>query len=454
LKKNIRYKYGKGILLIRNIGMVSLGCPKNQVDAENMLALLSKAGYQIVNKSEEADAIIVNTCGFIGPAKEESIDAILEQAKYKTIGNCKALIVTGCLAQRYSKALYEEIPEIDAIIGTGHYQDIVNVISHCLTGERMVDISNIDCNIVQNLPRILTTPPHTAYLKIAEGCSNFCTYCIIPKLRGKYRSRSIDSIVDEAKLLVDNGVQELILIAQDVAAFGTDMKNGSLVELLNRLCDISNLKWLRLLYCYPDRIDDDLLDTIAIQPKICKYLDIPIQHINQDILKRMNRHVSSDKIKSLLDRIHQKIPDAIVRTSIIVGFPGETDEHFDELMQFIKQYPFNRMGVFCYSQEEGTPAARYENQVDNETKVNRQKLLMMEQRKISKKLNRKRVGQVVDVLIEGTDSPNVYFGRSYGEALGIDGQIFVMSNRELSRGDFVSVKISKAYDYDLLGDAL
>ncbi|MFU0801415.1 MAG: 30S ribosomal protein S12 methylthiotransferase RimO [Xylanivirga thermophila] len=440
--------------MIRNIGMVSLGCPKNQVDAENMLALLSKAGYQIVNKSEEADAIIVNTCGFIGPAKEESIDAILEQAKYKTIGNCKALIVTGCLAQRYSKALYEEIPEIDAIIGTGHYQDIVNVISHCLTGERMVDISNIDCNIVQNLPRILTTPPHTAYLKIAEGCSNFCTYCIIPKLRGKYRSRSIDSIVDEAKLLVDNGVQELILIAQDVAAFGTDMKNGSLVELLNRLCDISNLKWLRLLYCYPDRIDDDLLDTIAIQPKICKYLDIPIQHINQDILKRMNRHVSSDKIKSLLDRIHQKIPDAIVRTSIIVGFPGETDEHFDELMQFIKQYPFNRMGVFCYSQEEGTPAARYENQVDNETKVNRQKLLMMEQRKISKKLNRKRVGQVVDVLIEGTDSPNVYFGRSYGEALGIDGQIFVMSNRELSRGDFVSVKISKAYDYDLLGDAL
>lgn len=438
----------------KKVGMISLGCPKNQVDAEVMLGILTQSGYEIVSRSEDADIIVVNTCGFIDPAKEESIDTILEQVKYKQKGSCRQLIVTGCLAERYKQELIDEIPEIDAVIGTGNYNNIVNVIESSERGLKAFWDGNIDCSLEYSYPRMLTTPSHTAYLKIAEGCDNHCAYCIIPQLRGKYRSRNINSLINEANALVKNGVKELILIAQDITRYGQDLGGKlSLVNLLQHLCDIPDLKWIRLMYCYPDRISDDLINIIAKEEKICKYIDIPIQHINGSILKKMNRHLPPEEIKKLIKKIADRIPNAILRTSLMVGFPGEGEEEFNELMDFIQEFPFQRIGVFKYSREEGTLAAQFPMQVSEETKEARRSRLMVHNQRITKRLNRRRVGDVYDVLIEGKHSTGVYVGRSYGEAPGIDGEIFVTSKEPIGIGEFVKVRIMKSYEYDLVGEA-
>lgn len=435
------------------IGMVSLGCAKNQVDAEVMLGILNERGYEIVSKSEEADIILVNTCGFIGPAKEESINAILEQAQYKKTGSCKALIVTGCLAERYHDELMKEIPEVDALVGTGNYAKIADIMDHIVDDRHKSYWGDIDSNIDDGLPRIITTGGSSAYLKIAEGCDNCCTYCIIPQLRGRYRSRNMDSLLSEAAGLVDKGVRELILIAQDTSRYGQETKGQyDLGKLLKELCGIPDLKWIRLLYTYPDRMTDELINLMAVEPKICSYLDIPIQHISDDILRKMNRSARSGQIRSILKNIREKMPMAAIRTSLIVGFPGETEEDFNELVHFVEEGHFNNIGVFPYSQEEGTKAAVMPSQIDDAVKEQRRDMLMSVQKRISKRLNRQRIGQVCEVLIEGKESDDLYYGRSYAEAPEVDGLIYVYSKAQLQKGEFVNTIIKKSYEYDLLGE--
>jgi len=433
--------------------MVSLGCAKNQVDAEVMLGLLNNKGYVIVNRSEEADILIVNTCGFIGPAKEESIQAILEQAEYKKYGKCKTLIVTGCLGQRYSDELMKEIPEVDAVVGTGNYSRIVEILEETNKGTNNAYIDNLSAPEADGLPRIISTSGGSAYLKVAEGCDNFCTYCIIPQLRGRFRSRPISSLVEEANSLVQNGVRELILIAQDVTRYGQDSDGEyDLIDLLKQLCKIPDLKWIRLMYCYPDRITEELIEVIAGEEKICNYLDIPIQHINQKILSKMNRISDSTQIRSLLDMIKKRIPDIVLRTSLIVGFPGEGEAEFQELMDFVEEGYFQHIGVFPYSQEEGTAAAAFQYQVEDEVKQKRRVELMSVQKRISKRLMRNRLGQKCTVKVEGRESEELFYGRSYGEAPEVDGLIYVYSTKPLNIGDFIKVKITKVFDYDLLGE--
>jgi ribosomal protein S12 methylthiotransferase len=435
------------------VGIVSLGCAKNQVDAEVMLGLLSQKGYEIVNESADADIILVNTCGFIGPAKEESINAILEQGQYKKKGSCKALIVTGCLGERYSSELIEEIPEVDAVVGTGNYAKIIEILDNIKAGSRNTWLGHIDDPLDDSLPRIVSTGNRTAYLKIAEGCDNHCTYCIIPKLRGRFRSRNVESLLKEAEELVNSGIREIIVIAQDITRYGQDSKGGyNLVTLLKELCRIPDLKWIRLMYCYPDRITDELIELIAREDKICKYLDIPIQHINQGILSKMNRISNSKQIRDLLSKLRQRIPDIIIRTSLIVGFPGEGEAEMQELIDFVEEGHFNHIGVFPYSQEEGTRAASFPNQVEESVKEERRNQLMSTQKKISKRLMKARVGEKCEVLIEGRESEDLYYGRSYGEAPEVDGLIYVYSKDPLQTGDFVNITITKAYEYDLLGE--
>lgn len=433
--------------------MVSLGCAKNQVDAEVMLGLLSQNGYKIVNESAEADIILVNTCGFIGSAKEESINAILEQAQYKKTGRCKALIVTGCLGERYKDELMQEIPEIDAVVGTGNYTKIVDVLNEITAGKHGSYYGNIDMPMGEVLPRIISTNGPTAYLKIAEGCDNYCTYCIIPQLRGKFRSKPISSVIQEATDLVNKGIREFIIIAQDITRYGQESKGSfNLVSLLKELCKIPDLKWIRLMYCYPDRITEELINLIAQEDKICCYMDIPIQHINQQILLKMNRASGSNNIRILLKTIRERIPQIIIRTSLIVGFPGEGEEEFNELVSFVQEGYFNHIGVFPYSQEEGTKAAAFINQVDDVIKEERRNQIMSVQKKVSKRLNKAKVGQIFEVLIEGLESKDLYYGRSYGEAPGIDGLVYVYSVEPLKVGDFVDTIITKSYEYDLLGE--
>lgn len=436
------------------VGLISLGCDKNRVDSEIMLGLLIREGYTIVNQSQEADIIIINTCGFIDDAKEESIDTILEQAQYKITGNCKLLIVTGCMAQRYSERLINEMPEIDAVVGTGKYTEILRVIDRCLKeGSGVINVGSPELPCLKDIPRLLSTPSHTAYLKISEGCSNCCTYCIIPQLRGRHVSRPIDDLLAEAQQLVDGGVREIILVGQDITRYGTDLGSGlSLAKLLKELVKIPKLAWLRLLYCYPDRITDELIETIEQEEKICNYLDIPIQHINPAILKRMNRHFSPLEIRNMISKLRERIPDVVLRTSFIVGFPGEGEQEFKELLDFVEEIQFDRAGVFTYSKEEGTVAAGFPEQVDEEIKERRKSALMSVQRKISKRLNRKRVGRIYRVLIESVQPDDIYVGRTYGEAPEIDQQVYVISKSPLKVGDFAEVKITKAYDYDLLGE--
>jgi len=438
--------------LVNKIGIVSLVCPKNRVDSEVMLGLLKDAGFSLVHDPGEADAIIVNTCGFIGPAKDESIEVILEYSKYKISGTCKLLIVTGCMAQRYPNELMNEIPEIDAILGTGNHIDLLKSIELALNGTKPIFIDGLNRAIPQ-LQRVLTTQSGTAYLKISEGCDNHCSYCVIPSLRGRFRSRPMEGLIDEARLLVESGVREIVLIGQDITKYGRDLYEGNdLTVLLTKLTETKGLKWIRLMYLYPDRINGKLLDLINQNEKICNYLDIPIQHISSGMLEKMNRNFSPMQIRTLLTEIRNRIPGVILRTSLITGFPGETQEDFDELSEFVKEYKFNHLGVFCFSSEEGTPAAEFPDQIHDLVKEERRSFLMTLQKKIVKAVNKTRLNEVCEVLIEDESSENMYVGRSYAEAPSVDGQIYVLSNKTLRKGEFVSVKITKTYDYDLLAE--
>ena len=435
--------------------MVSLGCPKNQVDAEMMLYLLKEGGFELSSEEAEADVIIINTCGFIEEAKKEAIENILEAAQYKTSGKCKALIVTGCLAERYKDDVTAEIPEVDVCVGIGKNSEIVDVVNDALNGKlqnRYGEKTELDLNI----PRILGGMPFTAYLKIADGCDNCCTYCAIPKIRGRMRSRTIEECVEEARRLAAGGVKELTVVAQDTTAYGTDIYGEpKLCELLEKLCRIDGLHWIRTLYTYPERITDGLLELINREPKLVKYLDIPIQHVNQDILKRMNRKGNAASIRALIERIRQKVDGVTIRTTLITGFPGETDEQFTELHEFIKDVRFDRLGCFPYSAEEDTIAATMPDQIDEQVKIDRMEHIMETQMTISAEKNAEKNGRTVEVLIEGYDDyVKCYFGRSESDAPEIDGKVFFTALRPLKIGDFVKVNIFDTIEYDLLGEMI
>ena len=435
------------------ISMVSLGCPKNQVDAEIMLKKLQDAGFIITPAEAEADAIIINTCGFIETAKAEAIENILEAARYKDEGNLKALIVTGCLAERYKDDVTEEIPEVDVCVGIGKNTDIAEIVKNAIEGKKQNYFGDKE-DLPLNGDRILGGFPFTAYLKVAEGCNNCCTYCAIPKIRGKMRSRTIEDCVAEAKKLADNGVTELIVVAQDTTAYGEDIYGESkLPELLSELCKIEKLHWIRTLYTYPDKITDKLLDVIKREDKLIKYLDIPIQHINGDILKRMNRKGDATSLSALIDKIRAKIPEITLRTTLITGFPGETDEQFCELAEFVKEKRFDRLGCFTYSAEEGTIAATLDNQIDEQIKVDRMENIMELQMSIAAEKNEEKVDTVTEVLIEGWDDYiKCYYGRTTADVPEIDGKIFFMSTKPLKIGDYAKVRINDNIDYDLLGE--
>lgn len=438
-----------------NIGMVSLGCAKNQTDAETMLAILKNDGYKIVNDPQTADIIIVNTCGFIDPAKQESINAILEMAEYKTAGRCKLLIATGCLAERYSRDIENELPEVDAILGTGDYDKIAEVIKSAFESDKMPVITdNIDRTPECELPRVLLTPSYSAYLKIADGCDNNCTYCAIPKIRGHFRSRKAEDIIKEARQLAKDGVKELILIAQDTTRYGKDT-GTSLAELLDELAVIDDIEWIRVHYYYTEAITKELIDTMAKHDKICNYIDMPIQHADNYILRRMARRTTVEEIEEKISYMRKKLKNCYIRTSIIVGFPGETDEHFDNLYNFIKRTRFDRMGVFTYSQEEGTAAADFADQVDEDIKTVRYDKLMSLQQKISLELNRAKIGTILEVLVEGYDEDNyLFYGRSRGDSLDVDGKVYFGTEDEVMPGDIINVKILDASEYDLTGQRI
>lgn len=436
------------------VGMVSLGCDKNRVDAEIMLAALAQNGFEIVNDEREADVIIINTCGFIEAAKEESIEVILEMAQFKKSGRLKAIIASGCMAQRYSDELIKEIPEIDGIVGVGSYKEISDIINEIINkNNKIIRLGEIDYRLEYE-KRILTTPSHFAYVKIAEGCSNNCSYCIIPKLRGKYRSKNIDDILKEVKELALQGVKEIILVAQDTSMYGVDIyKKKMLSELLKRIEDVEGIEWIRVMYSYPEEISDELIKTVKDSKKILSYFDIPLQHINNDILKSMRRRITKEEIIKLIEKIRFEIPDAIIRTTLIVGYPGETEKEFNELKDFLTQYRLDRVGIFTYSSEEDTPAALLPNQVDDSIKVERRDILMKLQAGISLINNKGLIGKIIDVIIDGRRNKSTYYGRTYGDSPDIDQQIIVNSKKDnLNTGDILKVKISKGYMYDLLGD--
>lgn len=434
------------------IGMVSLGCAKNQNDAEIMLGILLQDGCEIVADPSQADVIIVNTCGFIESAKRESIDAILEMAEYKE-DKCRLLIASGCLAERYSEEIAKEIPEVDAIVGTGDYDRIAEAIKKAFDGEKPIICGHKDRTPEERLPRVLSTPPYTAYLKIADGCDNNCTYCAIPKIRGKFRSRAIDDIVSEAEELAENGVKELILIAQDTTRYGVDLYGKySLDSLLEELVKIEKIQWIRVHYYYTEAITEGLITTMAKYDKICNYIDMPIQHINNTILRRMARRTTREETIEKIKMIREKMSDCTIRTSIIVGFPSETEEQFNELYEFVKNIRFDRMGVFSYSQEEGTPAAEFENQIDEETKQKRLDALMTLQQGISLEMNRAKIGSVIEVIVEGYDADNfLFYGRSRGDSIDVDGKVYFGTENEVDEGDIIKVKIVDADEYDLTG---
>ena len=435
------------------VSMVSLGCPKNQVDAEMMLSNLQKGGFEITPAEAEADAIIINTCGFIESAKAEAIENILEASKYKEEGKCKALIVTGCLAERYKDDVTSEIPEVDVCVGIGSNEKIAEIVKNAIEGNK--ENSYGEKTALQlNGERILGGYPFSTYLKIADGCDNCCTYCAIPEIRGRMRSRTIEDCVKEAEKLASKGVTELIVVAQDTTAYGTDIYGEpKLAELLSALCKIDGLHWIRTLYTYPDKISDELLDTIAKEEKLVKYLDIPIQHVNGDILKRMNRKGDKQSLGALIEKIRTKIPEMTLRTTLITGFPGETEEQFCEMAEFVKENRFDRLGCFTYSAEEGTMAAGFDNQIDEQTKTDRMENIMELQMSISAEKNEEKIGSLTEVLIEGWDDYiKCYFGRTPADAPEIDGKIFFMSSRSLKIGEYVPVRINDCLDYDLLGE--
>lgn len=433
------------------VGMVSLGCDKNRVDSELILGSINKF-YEITNNPKEAEIIIINTCGFIESAKQESIDTILEMAEYKKTHKCKMIIATGCLTQRYGDELLELIPEIDILMGVNDYMKLHKLIVDFIKTEQRVSSTTYKDEGVNEGERILTTNSHTAYLRIAEGCNNFCTYCIIPKIRGKFRSRSKESILAEATSLVNQGVKEIILIAQDLTNYGEDLYGkNELHVLINEISNIKGLEWIRLLYCYPEEITDELIEVIANNPKVMKYLDLPIQHISNNILKMMARKTNKETIIGKINLLREKVPGITLRTSLIVGFPGETEEDFNELCRFLKNYKLDNVGVFTYSQEEGTAAAKLPNQVDEDVKIKRKEKLMNIQRGIVKYLNKLKIGNIYDTIIDGSTG-EYYIGRNYEMAPEIDGLIYITKGKVLKKGDIIKVKITNIMEYDLVGD--
>ena len=439
-----------------NVLFISLGCDKNLVDSEVMIGLLADRGYQMTDDETQADVIVINTCCFIHDAKEESIQTILEMAEYKKTGTLKALIVTGCLAQRYQEEILEEIPEVDEVLGTTSYDKIVEAIEEALEGRGGVRIEDIDALPLPDTKRLVTTGGHFAYLKIAEGCDKHCTYCIIPKIRGNYRSVPMERLVKEARDLAEDGVKELILVAQETTIYGTDLYGEkSLHRLLRELCKIDGIRWIRILYCYPEEIDDHLIQVMKEEPKICHYLDLPIQHASTEILRRMGRRTSREDLEEIIGKLRREIPDIAIRTTLITGFPGETKEQHEELMDFVDQMEFDRLGVFTYSPEEGTPAAQMEDQIPEEVKEDRQAELMELQQEIAFDLAEDMIGREVLVMIEGkVADENAYVGRTYKDAPNVDGLIFVNTDEELMSGDFARVKVTGAAEYDLIGELM
>lgn len=439
-----------------NILFVSLGCDKNLVDTEVMLGLLASRGHQMVDSEEIADVIVINTCCFIHDAKEESIQTILEMAEYKKAGSCKALIVTGCLAQRYKQEIIDEIEEVDAVLGTTSYDKIVEAIDEALAGHTSVEMTDIDALPLVESKRLVTTGVHFAYLKIAEGCDKHCTYCIIPKIRGNFRSVPIERLLKEAEDLVAQGVKEIILVAQETTLYGKDLYGEkSLHKLLRELCKISGLRWIRILYCYPEEITDELIQVIKEEDKICNYLDLPIQHASDGILKRMGRRTSKEQLVEIIGKLRKEIPDIAIRTTLITGFPGETQEQHEELMEFVDEMEFDRLGVFTYSPEEDTPAAVMSDQIPEDVKEDRQAELMELQQEIAFDLAEEMIGREVLVMIEGkVADENAYVGRTYKDAPNVDGLIFVESEEELMSGDFARVRITGALEYDLMGEII
>ena len=439
-----------------NVLFISLGCDKNLVDSEVMIGLLADKGYQMTDDETQADVIVINTCCFIHDAKEESIQTILEMAEYKKTGTLKALIVTGCLAQRYQEEILEEIPEVDEVLGTTSYDKIVDAIQEALEGKSGVRIEDIDALPLPDTKRLVTTGGHFAYLKIAEGCDKHCTYCIIPKIRGNYRSVPMERLVKEARDLAEDGVKELILVAQETTIYGTDLyREKSLHRLLRELCKIDGIRWIRILYCYPEEIDDSLIQVMKEEPKICHYLDLPIQHASTEILRRMGRRTSREDLEEIIGKLRREIPDIAIRTTLITGFPGETKEQHEELMDFVDQMEFDRLGVFTYSPEEGTPAAQMEDQIPEEVKEDRQAELMELQQEIAFDLAEDMIGREVLVMIEGkVADENAYVGRTYKDAPNVDGLIFVNTDEELMSGDFARVKVTGAAEYDLIGELM
>lgn len=445
------------------IGVVSLGCPKNLVDSETMLGLIHEENYEITNDPSEAEIIIVNTCGFIESAKEESINTILQMAEYKKSGSCKYIIVTGCLSQRYAEELFSELPEADAIAGVEVYDEIGSIIKRVMNGERFIMLERSKPDVIYTsketfLPRILTTPLYTAYLKIAEGCDNCCSYCAIPKIRGPYRSKPMEQVLKEAKALADNGVKELIVVAQDTTRYGEDLPGGKLLlaDLLKELNKIESLKWIRVMYCYPNNFTDELIETFASLDKVCKYVDLPLQHASNRLLASMNRYDTREEVETLLAKLRKRIPGIVIRTTFIVGFPGETDADFEELKEFVEQQRFENAGVFAYSQEEGTVAGAMPNQIPDEIKQERYHELMALQAQISEEIHKDTEGQTLEVLVEGIeeDGSGLHYGRSYREAPDIDGLVFIENPGDIKPGCFVKVNILQGFTYESVGERI
>ena len=445
------------------IGVVSLGCPKNLVDSETMLGLIHEENYEITNDPSEAEIIIVNTCGFIESAKEESINTILQMAEYKKSGSCKYIIVTGCLSQRYAEELFNELPEADAIAGVEVYDEIGSIIKRVMNGERFIMLERSKPDVIYTsketfLPRILTTPSYTAYLKIAEGCDNCCSYCAIPKIRGPYRSKPMEQVLKEAKALAANGVKELIVVAQDTTRYGDDLPGSKLLlaDLLKELNKIESLKWIRVMYCYPNNFTDELIETFASLDKVCKYVDLPLQHASNRLLASMNRYDTREEVETLLAKLRKRIPGIVIRTTFIVGFPGETDADFEELKEFVEQQRFENAGVFAYSQEEGTVAGAMPNQIPDEIKQERYHELMALQAQISEEIHKDTEGQTLEVLVEGIeeDGSGLHYGRSYREAPDIDGLVFIENPGDIKPGCFVKVNILQGFTYESVGERI
>ena len=433
---------------------ISLGCDKNLADSEEMLGLLTGSGHEIVDSEEEADAIVINTCCFIHDAKEESVNTILEMAEYKKAGTCKVLIVTGCMAQRYKEEITQEIPEVDAVLGTTSYGDIVKALNEAQAGNVFQEFRDINDLPESSGRRVITTGGHFGYLKIAEGCDKHCTYCIIPSLRGKFRSVPEERLLKQAEYMASQGVKELILVAQETTVYGTDLYGKKTLHiLLKKLCQIKGIRWIRVLYCYPEEIYDELIQVMKEEKKICHYLDLPIQHASDRILRRMGRRTSKAQLVEIITKLRREIPDIVLRTSLITGFPGETEEDHQELMEFVDEMEFDRLGVFTYSPEEGTPAETMEGQVPEELKEERRDEIMELQQEISLDKGNDRIGQELLVMIEGKVSgESAYIGRTYGDAPKVDGYMFVQTGELLVTGDFAKVRVTGAMEYDLIGE--